>query len=297
MNNIKDSFFIQDLEIYSGVKAHTIRIWEKRYDLLNPTRLNRNIRKYSLLDLQKLLNVSLLYSNGYKISKISKLTEEELQEECRSLSAETIQKNYFVNKLIVCMYGFDTLVFEEIYVELSATMSFDKIFTDVYIPMLNHIGLLWQTDAIQPVHEHFISSLITQKILLNTSLISGIPNSDNDEVFVLFLPEGEIHEIGLMFLNLVLKKQGFKTVYLGSSLPIDNIEFVINKFSKVSLICAFMIDKTPEEKTTFIETVKKLVVKPDHKIQIVGSIWDGYELDSSYKNSILFTNDFRDLKF
>lgn len=297
MNNIKNTFFIQELEIYSGIKAHTIRIWEKRYGLLEPTRLNRNIRKYSLMDLQKLLNVSLLYNNGYKISKISKYSSEELHEEARSFSVDAVHKNYYVNKLIMCMYTFDSLAFEETYLELCKKNSFESIFTEVYVPLLNHLGLLWQTHAIKPVHEHFISNLITQKIILNTSMSVEPSKTESDQTYVLFLPEGEIHEIGLLYLNLVLKQRGMKTIYLGSSLPIDNIAYVINKFTKATLVCAFMIDKTIEEKNSFMNSLEKLVSNANNQAFVVGSIWNDYPLSPNLSDKISFASDFKKLDF
>ena len=204
MNNIKDTFTIQDLEILTGIKAHTLRIWEKRYDLLNPSRINRNVRVYSLSDLQKILNVSLLYNNNYKISKISKLSDSQLADEAKSFALSSFSNNYEINSLVICMFTFDESLFHEIYLEQNKNSSFTEIFTNTYIPLLTHLGLLWQTESIKPAHEHFISNLIYQKIALN---IASLPINKNasDHVTVLFLPFGEIHELGLMFLNYHLK--------------------------------------------------------------------------------------------
>ena len=140
INSIKDSFTIQDLEILTGIKAHTIRIWEKRYDLLNPTRLNRNIRVYDLADLQKILSVSLLYNNNYKISKIAKYTESELTEEAKSFALNEFSNNYEINSLVIGMYTFDEVLFQEIYDQQIKKISFTDIFVHTYIPLLNHMG-------------------------------------------------------------------------------------------------------------------------------------------------------------
>lgn len=297
MNNIKNSFFIQDLEVYSGIKAHTIRIWEKRYNLLHPTRLNRNIRKYSLEDLQKLLNVSLLYNKGYKISKLSKLSEEELQEETRKLSLETIESNYHVNILIVSMYSFDSLSFEKSYQELVSKVGFEFIFTDVYIPLLDHIGVLWQTDAIKPAHEHFISNLISQKIILNTALVSPAKILETTKVFVLFLPEGEIHELGLLYLNYRLKKLGAKSIYLGRSVPFSNLEFVSNEFDDIVWLCPFVIGKSMEEKQEFLKQFSDMLSDTNNKGYLTGTTWDGYEVDPSITDQIYFIPSFKKLEF
>tara|TARA_B100000809_G_scaffold266900_1_gene332746 strand:- start:37146 stop:38039 length:894 start_codon:yes stop_codon:yes gene_type:complete len=284
MNNIKDSFFIQDLEVFTGIKAHTIRIWEKRYNLLTPTRLNRNIRKYDLLDLQKLLNVSLLYNNGFKISKLSQLSDEQLNEEARKISSESIKGNYYVNSLIVCMYSFDALSFENSYKELISKISFEEIFLEVYIPLLHHIGVLWHTDVIKPAHEHFMSNLICQKILLNTALISNENTLENDVVYVLFLPEGEIHDVGLLYLNLCLKKSGAKTIFLGRSIPFDNLEFVSKEFEKITFVCSFLVGKTEEQKTLFIDRFTNLLAGSENMAYLTGYIWNGYATDSLSAN-------------
>jgi len=294
MNKIKDSFLIQDLENLSGIKAHTIRIWEKRYALLTPTRLNRNIRKYSLLDLQKLLNVSVLYNNGFKISKLSELSDKELFDEARTVSTVDISSNYFVNSLILTMYSFDSLSFEKTCQELSSKMSFKELFIDVYIPLLHHIGVLWQTDAIKPAHEHFISNLIVQKIVLNTATIKTIPIK-TDETYVLFLPEGELHSLGLLFLNYCLKLKGENTVYLGGGLPFLNLDTINAKFDKIHWVCFFIIDKTSEEKLEFLGKFNKLLQGTKGSCSIIGHIWkdiansnDLIKLYPSFKNLPFF---------
>lgn len=293
MNKIKDSFLIQDLENLSGIKAHTIRIWEKRYALLNPTRLNRNIRKYNLLDLQKLLNVSVLYNKGFKISKLSELTDKELFEEARRISIDDISGNYFINSLILTMYSFDSLSFENTYQELVSKMSFKELFVEVYIPLLSHIGVLWQTDAIKPAHEHFISNLIVQKVVLNTATINTKPNN-NDKTYVLFLPEGELHSLGLLFLNYCLKLKGENTIYLGGGLPFLDLATVNEKINNIHWVCFFIIDKTSEEKLEFLEKFNKLMDGTKGNCSIIGNIWKD---TASSNNLIKLYASFKDLPF
>jgi DNA-binding transcriptional MerR regulator len=293
MNEIKDSFLIQDLENLSGIKAHTIRIWEKRYGLLTPTRLNRNIRKYSLLDLQKLLNVSVLYNNGFKISKLSILSDKELFDEARTISAADISGNYFINSLILTMYSFDSVSFEKTYEELSSKMSFKELFIEVYIPLLNHIGVLWQTDAIKPVHEHFISNLIVQKVVLNTASIKE-PAHKKDKTYVLFLPEGELHSLGLLFLNYCLRFKGEDTIYLGGGLPFLDIATVGAKFNNIHWVCFFIIDKTAQEKQEFLENFNNLMLETESSCSIIGNIWKGTANSSELIN--LYPS-FKDLPF
>ncbi|MCP4483669.1 MAG: MerR family transcriptional regulator [Flavobacteriaceae bacterium] len=275
INKIKDTFTIQDFEILTGIKAHTIRIWEKRYELLNPTRLNRNVRTYNLSDLQKILNVSLLYNNGYKISKISKLSDNQIAEEAKSFALSEFSNSYEINSLVICMFTFDQNLFQEIYLQQKENLTFREIFVNTYIPLLKHLGLLWQTDSIKPAHEHFISNLIYQKIALN---IAKIPRSTTDNnINVLFLPYGEIHELGLMFLNYYLKLVGENIIYLGKSIPFDNLFYLNSQIKNITWITYFMIDKTKEEKDDFIKNVNKILEHTKNKCVIVGNIWDDYK--------------------
>jgi DNA-binding transcriptional MerR regulator len=280
INSIKDTFTIQDLEILTGIKAHTIRIWEKRYDLLNPRRLNRNIRVYDLEDLQKILSVSLLYNNNYKISKIAKFTESELSDEAKSFALNEFSNNYEINSLVIAMYTFDEGLFQEIYSQQSKKISFLDIFVHTYIPLLNHMGLLWQTDSIIPAHEHFISNLIYQKISLNIALLPKI-ETKSEHVNILFLPFGEIHDLGLMFLNYTLKLKGEKVIYLGKSIPFDNLFYLNSQVKNCTWINYFMLDKPIEEKINFLNNIEKLLAHTKNKCIIVGNVWEDFSKENT----------------
>jgi len=293
MNKIKDTFTIQDFEILTGIKAHTIRIWEKRYNLLSPSRINRNVRVYSLSDLQKILNISLLYKNNYKISKIAKLSVDLLSKEAKTIALSDFSNNYEINSLLLCMYNFNENLFQKTYLKLLKKGSFIEIFSNTYIPLLNHLGLLWQTNSIKPAHEHFISNLIYQKIALNTAALPNI-ESTNEPVNVLFLPFGEIHDLGLFFLNYYLKLKGERTVYLGKSIPFDNLFYVNSQIESITWITYFMLDTTTEEKTLFIDNVEKLVSNNKNTSIIVGNIWDDFSKENKNKK-IIFKTSLQDL--
>jgi DNA-binding transcriptional MerR regulator len=285
INSIKDAFTIQDLEILTGIKAHTIRIWEKRYDLLTPMRLNRNIRMYDLEDLQKILSVSLLYNNNYKISKIAKYTDTELAEEAKSFALNEFSNNYEINSLVIAMYTFDEGLFQEIYSQQIKKTSFKDIFVQTYIPLLNHMGLLWQTDSIKPAHEHFISNLIYQKIALNIAALPSVETT-TDHVNILFLPYGEIHDLGLMFLNYNLKLQGKKVIYLGKSIPFDNLFYLNTQVKNCTWITYFMLNKPTEEKIEFLEGIEKLLIHTKNECIIVGAIWEDFSKENTNKQII-----------
>jgi DNA-binding transcriptional MerR regulator len=293
MNKIKDTFTIQDFEILTGIKAHTIRIWEKRYNILTPSRINRNVRVYSLSELQKILNISLLYKNNYKISKIAKLSDDLLSEEAKTVALSDFSNNYEINSLLLCMYTFDENLFQNTYLKLLKKDSFIEIFSNTYIPLLNHLGLLWQTNSIKPAHEHFISNLIYQKIALNTAALPNI-ETIKEPVNVLFLPFGEIHDLGLFFLNYYLKLKGERTVYLGKSIPFDNLFYVNSQIKSITWITYFMLDTSTEEKTMFLDNVEKLVSNNKNTSVIVGNIWDDFSKENK-NEKIIFKTSLQDL--
>ena len=158
MKKVKSSFSIKDLEHISGIKAHTIRIWEKRYMLLSPERTNTNIRKYSLDSLRKLLNVTLLYKEGFKISKIANLEPKEIPNIVREIALENSSENISINAFKLAMVNFDVAMFDTKYKILLENNGFEFVFFKIFVPLMTELGILWQTGAICPSHEHFITS-------------------------------------------------------------------------------------------------------------------------------------------
>lgn len=223
---VKTQFSIKDLENLSGVKAHTIRIWEKRYGLLNPERTNTNIRQYDLINLRKLLNVTFLYNSGYKISKIAELGKADIQEIIGELSVEQ-EENFAIQNFKSAMFDFDYSLFAATFEQLKKSKTFGEIFFDVFIPLLNEIGLLWQTGTIDPSHERFISELIKQKLILNIEAKQREQVTRKKPVFVLYLPYEEIHEIGLLYTNYEILSAGYHSIYLGNHIPISSLTHVL----------------------------------------------------------------------
>lgn len=243
---VKSQFSIKDLENLSNVKAHTIRIWEKRYGLLQPSRTETNIRTYDLDSLKKLLNVSLLYNDGYKISKIAKLSDREIHEIIKTkggLQAEALALHGFKK----AMFEFDISLFNATYANLMAEQSFSDVFKSVFVPLLRDIGSLWQTNTIDPAHESFISELIKQKIMLNIDLEQHSFEAESEVLFSLFLPNNEIHEIGLLYAHYELVKAGFNTIYLGTNIPLKSLGFLLNKNDNLFFLS--YLTMYPEEKT------------------------------------------------
>ncbi len=237
---VKTQFSIKDLEHLSNVKAHTIRIWEKRYNLLQPNRTNTNIREYDLHNLKKLLNVTFLYNEGLKISKIAKLSEEEINQ--LVLEHGTINtRDFAIKTFISAMLDFDARLFTRTFDSLSAKKSFRRIFFDVFLPLLDEIGILWQTGTIDPSHEHFISELVKQQVILKTEKVQRKKAKHDNVIFTLYLPFKEIHEIGLLYINYELLNAGYKTIYLGNNLPLDSLKYVVKHHKNVKFISYFTV--------------------------------------------------------
>ncbi len=235
------SFTIKDLENLSGIKAHTIRIWEQRYSFLKPARTTTNIRFYSNDELKKLLNVALLNKYGFKISHIDRMNEVEMKERILSLNQLEAQQERIVNSLIQNMVDLDMDSFENTLNNFIAMKGIEKTILQIIFPYLEKIGILWMTNHIIPAQEHLVCNIIRQK------LIAGIENINQrvriNKTVLLFLPEGEYHELGLLFMNYLLKSRGVNTIYLGCSIPVADIEYVVkNKkpdylYSHLTTVC------------------------------------------------------------
>ena len=261
MNNVKSNFSIKDLENLSGIKAHTIRIWEKRYNLFQPNRTDTNIRCYDLENLQKLLNVTFLYNNGYKISKISQLGEDNIPKVVKNMVAEQRDNGHVLNSFKMSMMNFDQALFFKTYNALLKEKSFREIFYEDFIPFLNEVGLLWQTDTITPSHEHFICALIKQKILVNTEKLQFSTPSNASKTFVLYLPDNEIHELGLMFLNYEILSKGYQSIFLGQSIPIFSLKDLVPLYDNIVFVSYFTVQPDKENIMAYLNNFHDMLLK------------------------------------
>lgn len=261
MNNIKTTFSIKDLENLSGIKAHTIRIWEKRYDLLGPMRTDTNIRLYDIKNLQKLLNVVLLTNFGYKISKISKLDQEEIEKFVLKIQTDKTVNNHVLSQFKMAMLNFDQSLFVKTYNDLLSKKDFSSIFFETFIPLLEEIGILWTTNTITPAHEHFISHLIKQKILIEIEKYQIQQKPISDTTFILYLPFNEIHDLGLLFLHHEIITKGHHSIYLGRSLPIENLIELNNHFKKITYITYLTVEPGEDEIENYINEFNNTMLK------------------------------------
>jgi len=289
LNNIKTEFTIKDLENFSGIKAHTIRIWEKRYNILKPNRTDSNIRYYDINNLQKLLNVSLLNTNGLKISKIAELPDSKLNAAVRELVAKSGVDSQASNSLKLSMLNFDENLFNVTYNKLVAQTSLRDVFKNVFLPFLNEIGLLWQVNSITPAHEHFISNLIKQKIHINVERLQLSSPTNFDKVFVLYLPMNEIHELGLMYLHFELLLHGYQSIYLGQSVPVANLNDVQKVYDNVCFVSYLTVEPSRMSVSEYVETVRNTVLsESDNELWLLGRKLSEIEDKSAFENVKLF---------
>ena len=272
MKRVKNSFSIKNLENISGIKAHTIRIWEKRYNLLSPERTDTNIRRYSLDSLRKLLNITLLYNHGFKISKIANLDEGEIPILVRDIALKSNSEQVSINAFKLSMVNFDTLLFDATFDELIAKNDFTFIYLNIFIPLLNELGILWQTGAISPSHEHFIVNLVKQKIHIQTEIIQRSNAPDiNAKKFVLFLPEDEIHELTILFLNYFILQRGRKTIFLGQSVPTKSLKTLMSFSASLHYLTYLTVEPNKEEIDEYLsEFHSEIIQGHDNQLSVFG---------------------------
>ena len=249
MNNIKFHFTIADLENLSGVKIPTIRMWEKRYNLLSPQRTDTNIRLYDISDLRKLLNIVYLTNIGQKISKVSSYTSVELNTKVKESYQKRNSEALLVNDFIISSLTFDNNLFHKTYNTLIEKYSFSDLFVKAFIPLLERIGILWQTSTLTPAKEHFISYHILRKLYTNIDIAEKLSKRNTqDRLFILYLPHNEIHELGLLYTYYELLMREMNVVYLGQSVEIKEMKCFANKDSQNIFISNFTV--APESRKT-----------------------------------------------
>jgi len=261
-------YSIKELEQLSGIKAHTIRIWEKRHNIISPSRTPTNIRFYSDDDLKKIINVSLLNNYGIKISKIAHMSSADVNQKVLQISEIKNDAIIHIDQLVVAMIDMDEEAFEKILSNLILRYGFEKTVTEMIYPFLEKIGILWQTQNITPAHEHFISNLIRQKIIV---AIDGLPiPQKTSRRILLYLPEGELHELGLLFYHFLSRKAGYRTYYLGQTVPHNDLISVVEKHLPQILLTS--ITSTPSE------SVEKYLQKLNNDFTMLTIFVSGYQV-------------------
>jgi len=261
------SYSIKQLELISGIKAHTIRMWERRYGLFSPQRTVTNIRRYNDQDVRLILNISLLLRNGYRISKLAAKIPEELSNLALNISSEaSISKKIDLEPFILSLLSFNHQTFQLNLNEKIEEYGLEGTFENLIIPLLERIGILWQTEMIKPAHEHFASNIIRHTII---SKIETLKEPDNtSQTIIFFLPEGEFHELGILFYSYLAKKIGVQTIYLGQSTPIEDV-IEVSQVIKPKAIFTSISTSLSDFSLTYLEKEIKKKVKGCH-IYITG---------------------------
>jgi len=249
-------YSINELESLTGIKAHTIRIWEKRYGLLSPERTDTNIRHYSNDELRKLINITTLYNSGIKISHIVELSEKEVNQKINDLLTKPSDNqspfyDAYIGKMITSSLNFDEVTFEKNFSNAILRYGLVDSYQFVLLPMLQRIGILWNTGNMNPAQEHFISNLILQKIY---SAIDGLqPAKESNEKWLLFLPQLEFHEISLLLANYMLRKNKKKVIYLGARVPYEALLQTIRSTKPTHLMLSIVRNQPIEELQDYID--------------------------------------------
>ena len=251
------NYTISDLETLSGIKAHTIRIWEKRYHIISPSRSNTNIRFYSNDDLKLLLNISFLNKNDFKISKIAEMNPQEISEKVSSINIVKSSSDDYIDNLIVSMIDLNEAYFEKIFSSALFRIGFEKAITEVIFPFLQRIGLMWQTGSINPAQEHFTSNLIRQKLIV---AIDSLPKTYDEKApkAILFLPEKELHENSLLLYNYILKSKGYQTFYFGQTVPTSDLKRILKMTAAKTIICVITSELKEKDFATLMGELQQL---------------------------------------
>jgi MerR family transcriptional regulator, light-induced transcriptional regulator len=277
-----NSFTIRDMENLCGIKAHTLRIWEQRYQLHNPKRRAGNHRFYDNDDLKYLLRIAHLYHKGYKISVLAKLSHEEICQLALSLSGTGGAAEIFVNQLTEASLDFDGELFEEMLDRITRQWGFEKMITQVAYPFLQRIGLLWMTGNVVPAQEHFASALICQKIQVAINdlppPIAPMPGEPGDPVsyddgrkkVLIFAPKGELHEIPLLYMRYLMKKKGTPTVYFGKDIELEELQYYCRQKPVTHLYFHLVTNLLSDEPDGYLKKLTHLF--PDKQIVVSGRL-------------------------
>ena len=279
-------YAIKDLERLSGIKAHTLRIWEQRYGILKPERTDTNIRFYTSDDLKRILNISLLNNNGFKISKIAKLHDEEIVKQAQSILNNYSKESDQIDNLVLCMMEMNESKFEKIISNCIIHFGFENTIEKIVFPFMRQIGNMWQLGMVNPVQEHFISHLVRQKIIVGIDGLFPEPLA-NPKTFLLYLPSNELHELGLLYCNFLIKAKGHKCLYLGQSVPFNDLLSVTTTVPPEVIVTTFTNRMDGISIQDYLNDLSKSF--QNCHIMVSGRVFfDGNEQIEFPKNVILF---------
>lgn len=261
-------YSIKDLEHLSGIKAHTLRIWEQRYGILNPERTDTNIRTYGDEELKLVLNITILQSRGdFKISEIAKMSDSERSANLLRLSEETLHFPDQIQALTISMLELNEAMFQQLTKNIVQKHGFEDYLIQIIHPFMLRLGTLWLSGSVGPAQEHFISHLIRQKVIAAIDQLD-LSIKPNAKKFLLYLPESELHEIGLLFANYILRSRKHQVVYLGQSLPFEELIIAHEIHQPDYILSVFTSQPNPDDMPTYLEQLVEKI--PNTNILLTG---------------------------
>ncbi len=282
-------YSIKDLEHLSGIKAHTIRIWEQRYEIFSPQRTSTNIRFYTEDDLKFILNISTLKNHGYRISKIVEMSMEDILSEVQKVTSKGEFFEDQIHSLTMAMVDMNEPLFGETLDLNIEKYGFEKTMMNIIYPFMGKIGILWLTNSINPAQEHFFTHLVRQKLIAE---IDKLPFHKEAPLFLLFLPEGELHELGILLANYILKQRGMKTIFFGQTVPLNALEEVYHKLDPDFILTSLTTRPDPSAVQQFVNSLGSKF--KDAEVLITGSRVVGQDI--SVGSNITVLNKFEDLE-
>ncbi|MGY6561969.1 MAG: MerR family transcriptional regulator [Luteibaculaceae bacterium] len=283
---------IKDIERLTGIKAHTIRMWEKRYNLVEPSRSDTNIRYYTDSDLKKLLNTATLNKSGFKISRVAEMSDQEIKRHLLELTENARDLKVFLEGLTLAMIEVDEERFEKVLNSCILKFGFEETMVNVVYPFFKRVGVMWLTGTVSPGQEHFISNLIRQKLIV--AIDSRIePLKEGYKKFLLFLPETEMHELGLLFYNYIIKNAGHKVIYLGQSVPILDVVEIAKRNKVDYLLSSFLSYGSKEEAIAVIKELQDKDVQIEKFFVLDSTLFNDYKFP--WKNMVQI-NDYQQFK-
>lgn len=283
-------YSIKDLEVLSGVKAHTIRIWEKRYNLLVPDRTDTNIRYYSDNDLRRMLNISLLVRTGYKISKVATWNDEKINEKVFEIAKRKTSESEYIDRLILHMVNFDNRRFYHLTSDVINQLGFEDAVTKVFFEFFVRVGTYWQVGSIFPAQEHYVTNIFRQKLIAEIDKL-GIESS-RDSTILFFLPENELHEMSLLFYSYLAQKMGYHVIYLGQFVPWNDLEKIQEQVKIDYCFTAFINSVVKEDLENYLVSLKELF--NSQKIFITG--WQLQLHQPALPRNVKIVKDYKEFK-
>jgi MerR family transcriptional regulator, light-induced transcriptional regulator len=266
-----EQYSIKDLEKLSGIKAHTIRVWERRYKILKQHRTETNRRRYGDSELRRIINISILHRNGFKISKIATLSGSEIEEKVSFLSIDTNHSDTQIDSMIMAMIDHSEKAVNELLIRSIMNKGIEGTFTDIVFPFLKRIGMMWQTGSADIGSEHFITGIFRQRIISSIDSLANISKPGSKKV-ILFLPEKELHELGLLFFTYIIRKCGHETLYLGQSTPLWAVVTVNNKWNADIIVTGLMSGLPHINPAEFLNQLADSF--PNQKVLVAGILAD-----------------------